>query len=90
MPGWSYHIVQERGGRCESCGLEEEPGEFGYRKLVVHHRDQNRKNNESSNLRVLCRSCHQDPRTHSFFFMWLRDKEVFFDRLEEMIANYRD
>ena len=35
---------------CERCDSK--------RKLVVHHKDRDRKNNEPSNLETLCRRCH--------------------------------
>jgi hypothetical protein len=36
---------------CERCGVTEQ--------LCVHHKDENRYNNELSNLETLCRRCHQ-------------------------------
>lgn len=39
--------------KCERCGYDEEPKILG-----VHHKDRNRKNNEISNLEVLCPTCH--------------------------------
>lgn len=38
---------------CERCGYDSEP-----RILGVHHKDRDRKNNEMSNLEVLCPNCH--------------------------------
>jgi hypothetical protein len=37
---------------CSDCGIS------NLKVLVVHHLDQNRKNNIISNLRWLCRNCH--------------------------------
>lgn len=37
---------------CSDCGIT------NVKVLVVHHVDQNRKNNIISNLRWLCRNCH--------------------------------
>lgn len=39
--------------KCEKCGYDEYPQILG-----VHHIDKNRKNNELSNLIVLCPICH--------------------------------
>lgn len=39
------------GSSCESCGMTLE--------LVVHHCDENWKNNEKDNLQTLCQSCHR-------------------------------
>lgn len=36
--------------RCEKC--------MSAANLVVHHIDQNRRNNNAKNLQVLCSSCH--------------------------------
>jgi len=39
--------------KCERCGYDEYPEILG-----VHHKDRNRKNNDLSNLEVLCPNCH--------------------------------
>lgn len=39
--------------KCEKCGYNKEPKILG-----VHHKDENRNNNELSNLIVLCPTCH--------------------------------
>lgn len=41
--------------KCEACGATHD--------LQVHHQDENPRNNDPSNLRTLCRSCHR--RAHS-------------------------
>lgn len=38
--------------KCEACGIEKEI------VLQVHHIDGNRKNNNDSNLQILCANCH--------------------------------
>jgi predicted RNA-binding Zn-ribbon protein involved in translation (DUF1610 family) len=38
---------------CEQCGYDTHPEILG-----VHHKDRNRKNNDRSNLQVLCPNCH--------------------------------
>jgi hypothetical protein len=40
---------------CVMCGYKKDS-----RILQVHHRDENRKNNEPGNLVVLCRNCHAE------------------------------
>lgn len=40
-----------RKSACERCGTTE--------RLLVHHKDEDRYNNELSNLETLCRRCHQ-------------------------------
>lgn len=42
---------QHRKDVCERCGST--------RHLVVHHKDENRCNNDPSNLETLCKRCHQ-------------------------------
>lgn len=39
--------------RCELCGYDQVPEILG-----VHHKDENRRNNELTNLQVLCPNCH--------------------------------
>ena len=51
-----HHLFKKRGMMCEVCFLKEWMG-----KIIpyeVHHIDANRKNNEESNLQVLCNNCH--------------------------------
>lgn len=38
--------------KCERCGSE--------KHILVHHKDENRANNDLSNLEVLCKKCHQN------------------------------
>jgi len=49
-------LIQERGNKCEKCGLYE------WRKekisIEVHHKDGNKKNNQPENLELLCPNCH--------------------------------
>jgi hypothetical protein len=39
---------------CDECGFVGD----GDNPLHVHHKDRDRKNNDVSNLRIMCRSCH--------------------------------
>lgn len=49
-----YRIMKENKIRpiCHNCGYKNK------RALVIHHKDQNRRNNSISNLIWLCRNCH--------------------------------
>lgn len=49
-------IRMGRDSKCELCGFNDN---FS-KKTHVHHRDRDRKNNELSNLQVLCTTCHQN------------------------------
>lgn len=39
-----------KGNKCFDCG--------SIKNLIVHHKDENRKNNVRSNLRTVCAKCH--------------------------------
>ena len=45
---WAYETF---GKKCMACG--------SVKCITIHHKDENRFNNNISNLQVLCRSCHQ-------------------------------
>lgn len=52
----AYRSILRRSGKkmtCEVCGNND------IRVLIVHHKDQNRSNNDVSNLTWLCCNCHQ-------------------------------
>jgi len=50
------HRVYERDNYvCQNCGKQLEKGS---RKMVAHHKDRNKKNNDLSNLITLCNNCH--------------------------------
>ena len=46
--------------KCDMCGKPNTNDNFD---LVVHHKDKNNKNNELSNLHILCQSCHSKLHT---------------------------
>ena len=46
-------IISRRGNICDACGDKKSTS-----NLEIHHKDRNRNNNEPSNLRVLCKKCH--------------------------------
>lgn len=48
---YSKRAFAHYGKKCSRCG--------SCKFLLVHHKDENRENNELSNLEVLCKSCHQ-------------------------------
>lgn len=54
-------LVSGRKDECECCGLKEWQGKE--LKLQVHHIDGNRKNNDLSNLQLLCPNCHSQTDT---------------------------
>ena len=47
---WHSLAVQQLGGKCVKCGTIE--------NLHIHHKDGNWKNNEISNLQLLCKKHH--------------------------------
>lgn len=56
--GFSHELrkrIRKRDGyRCQLCGL----GREGGKRLVVHHIDYDKQNNDPSNLLTLCNPCH--------------------------------
>jgi len=46
-------ILKERGRFCERCGKE-----LGEKKVVIHHKNGRRWDNNLDNLQILCSSCH--------------------------------
>lgn len=48
---WHSLAIQQLGGKCVKCGTIE--------KLHIHHKDGNWKNNEPSNLQLLCKTHHR-------------------------------
>lgn len=48
---YSQRAFNYYGKKCNRCSST--------RHLLVHHRDEDRKNNHISNLEVLCKKCHQ-------------------------------
>jgi hypothetical protein len=47
---YPYRKILNTESRCELCGTNQ--------KLIVHHIDKNRQNNDRNNLRIFCWSCH--------------------------------
>lgn len=56
--------IKERDGyMCTQCGLSESESQVKYgQELSVHHKDEDKENNDPDNLTTVCKGCHQ--RTH--------------------------
>lgn len=54
-------LIQNRGHKCELCGITEWNGKPI--SLEMDHIDGNHNNNEESNLRLLCPNCHSQTDT---------------------------
>ena len=54
-------LKEERGHKCEECGVEEWNGKR--LPMEVDHIDGNTKNNDLTNLKVLCPNCHSQTPT---------------------------
>ncbi len=48
---WHILAVEHLGGKCAICNSQE--------NLEIHHNDSVWKNNDTSNLKLLCRNCHK-------------------------------
>ena len=56
VPEWiKKYLIEQRGHRCECCGLEHWQDVLV--PLVVNHKDRNTHNNEESNLEIICPNC---------------------------------
>lgn len=56
VPEWARrYLIEQRGHRCESCGITEWQGESA--PLIVNYRDHNSYNNDESNLELICPNC---------------------------------
>ncbi|KKN06055.1 hypothetical protein LCGC14_1081330, partial [marine sediment metagenome] len=49
-------FISKRGLKCQLCGKF--PKLKRYFGLLIHHQDQDIKNNDYSNLLIVCRGCH--------------------------------
>lgn len=61
------HLIEDRGHKCESCGLDIWLGQSIV--LELDHIDGDRTNNLYSNLKLLCPNCHSQTPT------WRRQKK---------------
>lgn len=69
LMGWSNirkRLFETRGRSCERCGWAEVNPFTGHIPVQVDHKDGNRKNNQESNLVILCPNCH--AMTEHFMF----------------------
>ncbi len=57
-------LISKRGGKCEKCEYNK------VEILQVHHKDRNRKNNDLSNLELICPNCHYEE--HLLEKSWLK------------------
>jgi 5-methylcytosine-specific restriction endonuclease McrA len=51
--------------KCQRCGWDTEP-----RILHRHHKDRNRKNNDPSNIEILCPNCHVLEHFYAHEALW--------------------
>jgi len=55
-------VIEQRGHRCEGCGLSEWRGQEI--PIDLHHIDGNSDNNTDENLQLLCPNCHAQTETY--------------------------
>jgi len=91
--GWESiknQLFERSGNACGACGSQREDGERGdsYNrpgiKIVPHHKDCNRANNDPSNLILLCTKCHSKVHTRYPNWRYMTDAEIL-DALREGI-----
>ena len=58
-------LLKLRGRNCERCGYSK------YEILQVHHKDENKQNNEIGNLELICPNCHFEK--HYLEKSWLKE-----------------
>jgi len=84
-PGFTMCLrgqIRERDGeRCVVCSAENGPW-----KLVVHHIDQDRSNNDPTNLITLCRSCHNRGHNLGFWPIDLKAKAIINEATRRSLA----
>ncbi len=61
-------LLKSRGKHCERCGYNK------YEILQVHHKDGNNKNNNISNLELVCPNCHFEE--HYLENSWFKKVDV--------------
>ncbi len=69
----SERVRRQANWCCDDCGVN-----LSDRKdlLHVHHKDGNKSNNSSNNLRPLCAACHRDQPLHEALFIRYEDMAV--------------
>lgn len=79
---WKGDKISEKGGRGRALFLYPNIGKCsicGNLKTERHHIDGNTVNNDSSNIKIVCRKCHMklDKRLNTFIQMAKKDKGIF-------------
>lgn len=55
---WEAHNLLAHINECSVCGCKKVYSPNGRHNLITHHKDENIRNNDLSNLQKMCRSCH--------------------------------
>ena len=59
-----WHLINERGNKCEICGWNQINPHTGKIPIELEHIDGNFKNNNLENLSLLCPNCHSLTATY--------------------------
>jgi len=74
----NLNIYRQCHHKCEECGQNHD--------LLVHHIDQDRSNNEFSNFKVLCTSCHAI--VHKRICNIHKMKQLYINAPEQLTFNF--
>lgn len=80
-----YPILRRDGYLCQICKKEND-----INKLIVHHKDRNRKHNTPNNLITLCRSCHGKEHLSYRKGSWDKDRDDIVTELRDMGKTFRE
>jgi len=81
-------VINERGYKCEICGISEWLN--ARLSLELDHIDGNSKNDDKNNLRLLCPNCHSQTSTYCGKNKNSGDSKVTDDELIEILRNTKN
>lgn len=77
--GLKYQVLARDGNKCTTCKCAD------MKRLIIHHKDENKQNNVMENLTTLCRACH--ARVHHTGSDNVKYKDISKDNIAEAIES---